>query len=131
MNRVILVGNLGADPELRYTQGGTAVGNFRMATNERRKKADSDEWENHAEWHRVVVWGKQAENAEKFLKKGSKVGIEGRIQTREWEDNDGNKRYTTEVVAQNVEFLSSISESGGSSGGNSSSNDFVDDDIPF
>lgn len=100
MNKVILHGNLGSDVELRYTQAGKPVANFRMATNER--FGDNE----RTEWHRIVVWNKVAENCGKFLEKGREILIEGRIQTRQWEDNEGNKRYTTEIVAYNVKFLS-------------------------
>lgn len=150
VNKVILIGNLGSDPELRYTQSGQAVANFNIATNERWNDKDGQTQE-RTEWHKIVVWGRQAENCEKYLSKGRQVYIEGRLQTRDWEDRDGNKRYTTEVVAQSVQFLSGGTGPGAtSSGGGSSSrsqpdrdygNDpgpeanfdqsFDDDDIPF
>ncbi len=158
VNKVILVGNLGSDPELRYTQGGQAVANFNIATNERWTDKGGETQE-RTEWHKIVVWGRQAENCEKYLSKGRQVYIEGRLQTRDWEDRDGNKRYTTEIVAQNVQFLSGGGPSAGagsswgggsssssSSGGGSQSRDnrdddpgpeasfdqsFNDDDIPF
>lgn len=113
VNKVIIIGNLGTDPELRYTQTGQAVANFRVATNEKWSDKDGQSQE-RTEWHRIVVWGRQAENCEKYLAKGRQVYVEGRLQTRDWEDRDGNKRYTTEIVAQSVQFLS-----GGTSGGNS------------
>ena len=104
VNKVILIGNLGRDPELRYTQGGQGVANFTLATNERWKDKDGQSQE-RSEWHRIVVWGKQAENCAQYLQKGRSCYIEGRLQTREWEDKEGNKRQTTEIVAQNVTFL--------------------------
>lgn len=115
VNRVILIGNLGADPEVRYTQGGTAVGNFRIATTNKFKR--NDEWQEETEWHRITVWGKMAENCAQYLSKGRQVYVEGRMQTRKWEDRDGNTRYTTEVVANSVVFLGS--KEGGSGGGRS------------
>jgi len=104
VNRVILIGNLGRDPELRYTAGGQPVANFTLATNERFNDREGKPQE-RTEWHRIVVWGKQAENCANFLAKGRSVYIEGRLQTREWEDKEGQKRQTTEVVAQTVQFL--------------------------
>ena len=106
VNKVILIGNLGRDPEIRYTQGGQAVANFTLATNERWRDKEGQNQE-RTEWHRIVVWGKQAENCAKYLAKGRSCYIEGRLQTREWEDKEGNKRQTTEIVAQNVTFLGS------------------------
>src|SRR6185503_16652199 len=102
VNKVILIGNLGADPELRYTNTGTAVANFRIATNEVWTDKNGEKQE-RTEWHQIVVWGKQGENCGKYLKKGRPVFVEGRLQTRSWEDQAGNKRYTTEVVAQAVQ----------------------------
>ena len=99
VNKVILLGNLGQDPELKYTGSGVAVCNFSIATSEKTKDKEI------TEWHRVIVWQKSAENCAKYLTKGSSVYIEGRIQTRSWEDGDGNKRYSTEIVAQTVQFL--------------------------
>ena len=112
LNKVMIIGNLGTDPELRFTQGGQAVANFNVATNERWKNKDG-EMQERTEWHRIVVWGRQAENCEKYLKKGRQVYVEGRLQTRDWEDKSGNKRYTTEVVAQNIQFLSGGASEGG------------------
>lgn len=136
MNKVILVGNLGQDPELRYTQGGKPVANFSLATSKKWTTRDGDTQES-TEWHKIVVWGKTAENCEKFLRKGNKVLVEGEIQTRDWEDKDGGKRSTTEINALNVQFLVT--------GGAPTSPDgrakkqapadfdhnFNDDDIPF
>ena len=104
INKVILIGNLGRDPEVRYTQGGTAVANFTMATTERWSDP-SGERKERTEWHRIVVWGKQAEIAGEYLRKGRSVYVEGSLQTREWTDRDGNKRYTTEVKAQRFQML--------------------------
>jgi len=122
VNKVILVGNLGRDPELRYIPSGQAVANFTLATNERWRDKDGNNQE-RTEWHRIVVWGKSAENCAQFLQKGRSVYIEGKLQTQEWEDKDGNKRRTTEVVAQTVQFLGGRggAESGGGSGGDSDS----------
>ena len=104
LNRVILIGNLGADPELKYTNGGTAVCELRLATTES-WKAKNGQKQEKTEWHRVVIWGKTAEIAGKYLEKGRQVFVEGRIQTRSWEDKEGQKRYVTEVVASDVQFL--------------------------
>jgi single-strand DNA-binding protein len=104
VNKVILIGNLGADPEMRYTQNGTAVANFRIATTETWKK--EGEKEELTEWHRVVAFGRLAQICGEYLSKGSKVYIEGRIQTRKWEDRDGNPRYTTEIIAREMKMLS-------------------------
>lgn len=111
VNKVILIGNLGADPETRETQSGSSVGNLRIATNERRKNRDG-EWVDHTEWHRVTVFGKTADNCDKYLSKGRQVYVEGRIQTRKWQDKEGNDKYTTEIVADQVRFLSGASEGG-------------------
>ncbi|HUU01112.1 MAG TPA: single-stranded DNA-binding protein [Myxococcota bacterium] len=104
VNKAILIGNLGADPETRYTQGGQAVSNFRMATSERWTGRDGQQQE-RTEWHRIVTFGKLAETCQNYLSKGRQVYVEGRIQTRQWEDKEGQKRYTTEIVAQTVRFL--------------------------
>jgi len=104
MNKVILIGHLGADPEVRYTTGGTAVCNLRVATSERKKDRDG-EWGEHTEWHSVVVWDKSAENCREYLRKGSQVAVDGSLQTRKWQDNDGNDRYSTEIKAWKVHFL--------------------------
>lgn len=114
VNKVILIGNLGKDPELRRTSSDTAVVNLRIATNERRRQQNG-EWGDHTEWHSVVVFGKQAENVARFMSRGRQIYIEGRLQTREWTDREQQKRYTTEVVADNVRFLSN--RDGNSSGG--------------
>ncbi len=124
VNKVILVGNLGRDPELRYIPSGQAVANFTLATNDRWRDKEGNNQE-RTEWHRIVVWGKTAENCAQFLQKGRSVYIEGRLQTREWEDKDGNKRQTTETIAQTVQFLGGrgggSAESGGGPAGDSDS----------
>jgi single-strand DNA-binding protein len=104
VNKVILIGNLGADPEVRFTPGGQAVANFRIATSESWTDKNGQKQE-RTEWHRIVVWGKLAELCGEYLKKGRQCFVEGRLQTREWTDKEGRKQYTTEVVAQNVRFL--------------------------
>ena len=104
MNRVTLVGNLGQDPELRYTQNQIPVCNFSLATTESRTDAQGNK-QDQTEWHRVIVWNKQAENVNRFLKKGRSVLVEGKIQYRKWQDKNGQDRYTTDIVAQRVLFL--------------------------
>lgn len=152
VNKVILIGNLGKDPELKHTSSGTAVASITVATNERFKDK-SGEWQDKTEWHNVVLWQRLAEIASEYLKKGRSVYIEGRLQTRSWEDKQGQKRYTTEIVASDLVLLGGgRSEDGGGSGGGRSSrgSDFdqsggggdfdtaparateiTDDDIPF
>ena len=133
VNKVILIGNLGRDPELRYTQGGSAVANFTLATNERWRDKDGNNQE-RTEWHRIVVWGRTAENCAQYLQKGRSVYVEGRLQTREWEDKDGNKRNTTEVNALAVQFLGGRGGSGGGGddpGRGDSEEAPPGDDIPF
>jgi single-strand DNA-binding protein len=105
INKVILIGNLGRDPELRYTQNGQPVANFSLATSENWTDKSSGEKVEKTEWHRVVVWGRTAEHCSQYLAKGRTVYIEGRLQTRDWEDKEGQKRSTTEVNAQTVQFL--------------------------
>jgi len=104
INKVILIGNLGADPETRYTQGGQAVTNFRIATSEKWTDKQGQPQE-RTEWHRIVTFGRLAEHCRDYLSKGRQVYVEGRIQTRQWEDKDKNKRFTTEIVALTVQFL--------------------------
>ena len=106
VNKAILIGNLGRDPELRYTQSGQAVVNFSIATSENWTDKNGEKQE-RTEWHRIVVWGKTGENCAQYLSKGRTVYVEGRIQTREWEDREGQKRTTTEINAQTVTFLGS------------------------
>ena len=105
VNKVILIGNLGRDPELRYTKSGQAVANFSLATSESWNDKSSGEKVERTEWHRIVVWGKTGENCAQYLAKGRTCYVEGRLQTREYEDKEGIKRYTTEIVANNVTFL--------------------------
>lgn len=105
VNKVILVGNLGSDPEVRYTGSGTAIANLRIATNERWRSKESNEWQERTEWHRVVMFSRLAEIAQEYLKKGQQVYIEGRIQTNKWQDQQGNDRYTTEVIANEMQML--------------------------
>jgi single-strand DNA-binding protein len=136
VNKVILVGRLGRDPELRYTQGGQAVANFTVATNESWNNKEGERQE-RTEWHRIVAWGKQAEFCSNYLSKGRQVFVEGRIQTREWEDQKGEKRRTTEIVAQTIQGLGPRPD--GSTGGEPVPRDEdappqsapPEDDIPF
>ncbi|MDP6977870.1 MAG: single-stranded DNA-binding protein [Myxococcota bacterium] len=116
VNKAILVGNLGRDPELRYTASGQAVANFSLATGESYTDKSGERVE-RTEWHRIVVWGKTAELCSQYLSKGRSVYIEGRLQTREWEDKEGVKRQTTEIVANTVQFLGGRGEGGAGGGG--------------
>jgi single-strand DNA-binding protein len=140
VNKVILLGRLGKDPELRSTQSGQRVATFSLATTERSKDKGGNSTEK-TEWHNIVVWGKTAELAAKYLQKGRQVYLEGRIQTRKWQDKEGKDRYSTEIVAQNLTFVG-----GGKSGGEAEATpipdasaymakvpevDFDQDDIPF
>jgi len=109
LNKVMLIGNLGSDPEIKYSQSGTAIANLRIATAESRKNSDG-EWEERTEWHRLVLFGRLAEISKDYLHKGSKIYIEGRLQTRSWEDQNGQKRYSTEVVGINMIMLDSKSQ---------------------
>jgi single-strand DNA-binding protein len=118
VNKVILIGNLGRDPELRYTQSGQAVANFTLATNERFSTKDGDKQE-RTEWHRIVAWGRTGELCAQYLSKGRSIYLEGRLQTREWEDKEGQKRRTTEIVANTVQFLGGRGGEGGSGPGGS------------
>lgn len=111
LNKVILIGNLGRDPEVRYTPGGLAVANFSMATSETWTNKEGEK-ETRTEWHRIVAWGKLGEICGEYLSKGKQVYIEGRIQTREWEDKEGNKRYTTEIIASQMLMLGSRESAG-------------------
>lgn len=120
LNKVMLIGNLGKDPELRYTASGTAVASFSLATSDRIKNK-SGEWEEKTEWHNITLWGRTAEVAGEYLSKGKTVYIEGRLQTRKWQDKDGKDRYTTEVVGEKMQMLGGKGEGGGGqrpSGGN-------------
>ncbi len=143
LNKVMLIGNLGKDPELRYTASGQAVASFSIATTEKFKNKTGD-WEERTEWHRITLWGKQAEIAGEYLAKGKTVYIEGRLQTRKWTDRDGNDRYTTEIVGDRMQMLGGKGDSAGSVGGrrsdageavdkqvNYEEPPYQDDDIPF
>ena len=142
VNKVMILGNLGRDPELRHTQAGKAVATLRVATNEAWTD-QSGERQERTEWHSIVVWGRQAENCNQYLKKGRSVFVEGRLQTRKWQDRDGNDRYTTEIVADRVQFVGGREGAGAAGGsedygpGSSLGGDDLapppagDDDIPF
>jgi len=116
LNKVMLIGNLGADPEARYTQDGTCVCNIRLATTERFKGRDGQQ-QDRTEWHRVVLWGRLGEITKEYLSKGSRVYIEGKIETRKWQDRDGNDKYTTEIRAREMKMLGGGNRSGGGQGG--------------
>jgi single-strand DNA-binding protein len=155
VNKVILIGNLGDDPETRYTAGGAAVTNIRLATTESWKDRESGERQERTEWHRVVFFGRLAEIAAEYLKKGSQVYVEGSIRTNKWQDKEGKDRYTTEIVANEMQMLGGRGGGGGGAyagneeGGRAASSEsrsrerdrgqtkpkaddeFVDDDIPF
>jgi len=143
INKVILVGNLGQDPETRYMPSGGAVTNFTVATNESWKDKQTGEQKDRTEWHRVAMFGRLAEIAAEYLRKGSQVYIEGKLRTRKWQDRDGNDRYTTEVIADEMQMLGGRGGGGGgmSAGGDpgpgsappprQSGPDDFDDDIPF
>lgn len=142
LNKAMVIGRLGADPEVRYTQSNTAVATLSVATTERYKDRNGEQQES-TEWHRIVAWGRLAEICQQYLKKGSLAYFEGPIQTREWEDKDGQKRYTTEIKALNMQMLDSRGSSDDSTASASVSkpeeptaeigNDFDDmaDDLPF
>ena len=147
VNKAILIGNLGRDPEVRYSPGGSAVTKISIATTEAWKDRESGEQKEKTEWHRVVFFGRLAEIASEYLKKGSQVYVEGRIQTNKWQDKDGNDRYTTEIVANNMQMLGSRggggapdegfnqdaapASSGGAAAPKKSAGGDFDDDIPF
>ena len=144
VNKVILVGNLGRDAELRYTPGGAAVSTLNLATTEVWNDRNNQRQEK-TEWHRVVLWGKPAESLQEYLTKGKQIYVEGKLQTRQWDDKDGNKRYTTEIKADRVTLLGGGGGGGGGSragggidrGGSQGPADeppmepMTDDDIPF
>ncbi len=109
MNLAIVIGRLGKDPELKYTTGGKAVAELSIATSEKWRDAKG-ELQERVEWHRVTLWDKQAENAAKYLSKGSQACVRGRIQTEKWTDNDGTNRYTTKIIAEHIEFLGSATK---------------------
>ena len=140
INKVILVGNLGFDPEVRHTQSGVSVANLRLATTESVKVGDN--WEDRTEWHRVVLFGRTADTAGQYLRKGSQVYIEGRIQTRKWQDQQGNDKYSTEVVGRQMIMLGGRGGGGGGDnvpagsvpeamGGGGDDFGGGDDDLPF
>ena len=151
INKVILVGNLGQDPETRYMPSGGAVTNFTLATNESWKDKQTGEQKDRTEWHKVAMFNRLAEIAAEYLRKGSQVYVEGKLRTRKWQDRDGNDRYTTEVIADEMQMLGgrgggggSYSSGGGSGGGSNGGStapsgggqdappaDDFDDDIPF
>lgn len=114
VNKVILVGTLGADPELRQTNSGSSVCNMRIATNDWRRDSATNERVETTEWHNIVLFKRLAEVAERYLKKGSQVYIEGKLRTRKWQDRDGNNRYSTEVIANDMQLLGSRGSGGGS-----------------
>ena len=113
VNKVILIGKLGSDPELKYTPSGVPVTNFSLATSESWADKTSGERQERTEWHRLVLWRKLAEIAGQYLKKGSKIYVEGKLQTRSWDDQNGQKRYTSEVVVDDLQMLDSRGDSGG------------------
>ena len=143
INKAIVVGNLGRDPEVRYSANGNAIANVTIATTDSWKDRQSGERQEKTEWHRVVFFGRLAEIAGEYLKKGSQVYVEGRLQTRKWEDRDGNERYTTEIVAADMQMLGGRGGGGDAQGGSDSTPEFAegnsgggssgdfDDDIPF
>jgi single-strand DNA-binding protein len=144
VNKVILVGNLGRDAELRYTPGGAAVATLNMATTEVWNDKQGQRQEK-TEWHRVILWGKQAESLQEYLTKGKQIYVEGRLQTRQWDDKDGNKRYTTEIKADRITLLGGAGGGRGGEFGRSADRaasaaggpdeppmePITDDDIPF
>ena len=143
VNKAIIIGRLGRDPEVRYTPDGTAVANFSVATSEEWKDKTTGEKRERTEWHRIVAFRRLGEICGEYLSKGRQVYVEGRIQTRDWEDKDGNKRYTTEIVADKMQMLGTRDDFGGSKGAapggprpqdsapGPSYSDMGDDDIPF
>lgn len=136
VNKVMLIGRLGRDPEMRYTPAGTAVCNFTMATDEYFKDK-SGERQKRTEWHRIVAWAKLAEQCSKLLNKGKLAYVEGRLQTREWDDREGNKRRTTEIVIQRMQILTPRGEPGldiaaeGPEPPEATAPDITDEDVPF
>jgi single-strand DNA-binding protein len=150
VNKVILVGNLGRDAELKFTPSGFPISSFSLATTDRRKDKDNN-WQEKTEWHRIKLLGKQAESLQDYLKKGKQIYVEGRLETRSWDDKDGQKKYMTEIIADRIQLLGGRGDGGGGrSGGGSRGDDFedyheggpggsggsgpsdlTDDDIPF
>ena len=140
VNKVILIGNLGQKPEMRYTATNSAVANLSIATTESWKDKESGEMREKTEWHRVVFFGKPAETIERYLDKGSKIYVEGKLQTRKWQDKDGNDRWTTEIVGSQFNFLdsrpsqnndASMDQSSSSSLPDGDSSGISEEDIPF
>ncbi|MEI6079249.1 MAG: single-stranded DNA-binding protein [bacterium] len=152
VNKVIIVGRLGKDPEVRYTPNGQAVANFTVATSENWTDKTSGQKQEKTEWHRIVVWGRLAELCRDYLKKGRQVYVDGRLQTRSWDDKDGVKKYTTEIIASSIQFLGTSPDkvestegvdyvqpesstanfdSGMGSGSGSGTTHITDDEIPF
>lgn len=149
VNKVILIGNLGKDPEVRYMPSGSAVANVTLATSEQWKDKQTGEQQERTEWHNIVFFNRLAEIVGEYLKKGSQVYVEGSLRTRKWQDKSGNDRYTTEIVASEMQMLGGRGGGGGSGGSGSGSNDYnqepaasrqpaptsaaddFDDDIPF
>jgi len=148
LNKVMLIGNLGSDPEIRHTNSGMAVATFSLATAESWKDRETGESKDRTEWHRIVFFGRVAEIVEQYLKKGSQIYVEGRLQTRKWQDRDGNDRYTTEIVGSDMQMLGSrrndFTETDGLKGDSDApskperttaedvgSDKFIEDDIPF
>jgi single-strand DNA-binding protein len=136
VNKAIVVGNLGRDPEVRYTPSGVPVASFSVATSDEWKDKDTGAKQERTEWHRIVAWRGLAEVCGKYLRKGSQVYIEGRIQTRSWEDRDGVQRYTTEIIAQNMQMLGSPMKQERTQNSNEGYRDeepasIPEDDIPF
>ncbi|MDD2736205.1 MAG: single-stranded DNA-binding protein [Desulfuromonadaceae bacterium] len=138
LNKVMLIGNLGKDPEVRFTASGQAVAGFSLATSEK-FKGKNGEWEERTEWHNITLWGKLAEISGEYLSKGKTIYVEGRLQTRKWQDKSGNDRYTTEIVGDKMQMLSPKGEKSGgdnspapkSNSSNYEEPPFQDDDIPF
>src|SRR5882672_10123999 len=128
VNKVILVGNLGRDAELRYTPGGAAVATLNMATTEVWNDKAGQRQEK-TEWHRIVLWGKTAESLNEYLTKGKQIYVEGRLRTRQWDDKDGNKRYTTEIRGDRIVLLGGGGRSGGGGGGGMSRGGAMDDSM--
>lgn len=151
INKVILIGNLGNDPDVRYTSGGSPIANVSLATSESWRDKETGDQQERTEWHRIVFFGRVAEIVSEYLRKGSKIYVEGRLQTRKWQDRDGNDRYTTEIVANEMQMLDSRGGAGEDFAGAAGpprrqaqasaprrqenspgdSGEFVDDDIPF
>ncbi len=147
VNKVILVGNLGRDAELKFTPSGFPISSFSLATTDRRRDKDNN-WQDKTEWHRIKLLGKQAESLQDYLKKGKQIYVEGRLETRSWDDKDGQKKYMTEIIADRVQLLGGRGEGGGgrsaggrggddmdhyeeAGGGSNGPSDLTDDDIPF